>query len=63
MPAVKFFACLDLDQICEGANWCPSISGWTLKKGAYMAELIREEKKLIVKLVPDPEACAHLGLQ
>jgi hypothetical protein len=30
MPAVKFFARLDLDQIGESTNWCPSISGWTL---------------------------------
>jgi hypothetical protein len=25
--AAKFSAHLDLDQICEGTNWCPSISG------------------------------------
>jgi hypothetical protein len=30
MPAVKFFARLDLDQIIEGTNGCPSISGRTL---------------------------------
>jgi hypothetical protein len=30
MPAVKFFARLDLDQIYESTNWGPSISGWTL---------------------------------
>jgi hypothetical protein len=30
MPAVRFFARLDLDRIFEGTNWCPSISGWAL---------------------------------
>jgi hypothetical protein len=32
MPAVKFFACLDLDPICDGHQWCPSISGWALSQ-------------------------------
>jgi len=30
MHAVKFFVRLDLNQIFEGTNECPSISGWTL---------------------------------
>jgi cobyrinic acid a,c-diamide synthase len=33
MPAVKFYARLDLEQIIEDTNGCPSISGWTLFKG------------------------------
>ncbi len=36
MPAVKFFARLDLDQICEGTNGCPSISGWTLPNRFFL---------------------------
>jgi hypothetical protein len=39
MPAVKFFMRLDLDQICEGAKWCPSISVMQDKENVSNANL------------------------
>jgi hypothetical protein len=32
MSAAEFFVRLERGPICEGTNWCPSISGWTLER-------------------------------